>query len=506
MIEEKFGSIKLCTGTSKDSSFDKDYCNIGTTFKTGISIEKENSAYIIILPPNFKNDSGKLGIFNDRINSLVQALARPRKKATILVITPSPKSIIIKPDDDKNYIKKLSLDYLKLSESNFIDLNQQDKLLKNHYEKVKANIIDEIQEVANLDEEIRVNFQKFDWFKLRRGDEFLRTQFTAFGKDLPSYLYWAAWNNQFVNCKLVGIIKKQAMSFSEGNIQFELDKYIPLSEINEKSFIDFGDKELYGKVRNMLYSNNLYYKKKGDIVSEKFTSSRKPTFEQQIIHFLQRRKTPYLFEPEYGCSYSLKNGDKPIDVQIEKETYMRICISQCLYIIEQSDKLTKDELLIVNAYNDLYSFKDILLSEYVTKNKKGIMVMPKNINFRFKNMHLIKLKSIFTLLLENDIGFKIFNTRSILVDKSIYALLREIFFKTKETMSGTGGKCLRIDREIPMEYSEYKLNLIYNVVDPFIYYPVPPKSEYSKIEIVDDAPDENDNINIQITSIQNNIK
>lgn len=508
-IKERFSNLNLCVGSPKGKVFNPNGCNIGTTFKTGISIENKDSALVILLPPSYSNKMDYLGIFSDKVNSLTQAIARVRNNSKIFVISPTPKKILIYENQNKSYIKKLSLGFLEYEiETNQVQYqspSEQDNILHTFYQKIESNILKEIEEVSNLEDDIKAIFNSYDWFKLKKGDSYLQSIHYSYGKDLPAYLYWAAWNNQFVNCKLKAIIKKQPLYFNEGSIQEELDKYFPYTYINEKSFIDFSDKVLYERLRNEIFSNNIYLKKIGIKVNKKITPIINALFEQQIIHFLQRRKTPYLFEPEYGCSYSLKNGDKPIDVQIEKEAYMRICISQCLYVIEQSDKLSKDELLIVNAYNDLYSFKDILLSEYVTKNKKN-MVMPININFRFKNMHLIKLKSIFTLLLENDIGFKIFNTRSILIDKSIYALLREIFFETKETMSGTGGKCLRIDREIPMEYSEYKLNLVYNVADPSIYCPVPPKSKYYKIEIVDDTPDKNDNINIQITSIQNNIK
>ncbi|SNB22462.1 conserved hypothetical protein [Flavobacterium psychrophilum] len=504
LIENKFGSIKLCVGNSTNNSFDKNYCNIGTTFKTGISIEKENSGYIIILAPSYNNSLDKLGIFSDRTNSLIQALARPRKKAKILVITPSPKRIILKSDVDKSYIEKLSLGYLNLSESSFVDLKEQDTLLRKQYESTKNNIEEEIQYVANLDQEIKANFQNYDWFKLKRGDEFLRTHYDSFGKDLPSYLYWAAWNNQFVNCKLAGIIIKQAMWFSEGNIQSELDRYIPLRIINEKSFIDIGDKEVYHKIRNMLRSNNLYYKKIVDKEPQKFKTLRFLFFEQQIIHFLQRRKTPYLFEPEYGCEYSFKNGNKPIDKAIDKEMYIRTCISQCKHIDERADKLPKDELQIVNAYNDLYTFKNILLNEYVETNEKGFHILQTDKNFKFKNMHLIKLKSIFTLLLEYDLGFKIFNTRSILNEKPIYSLLRKLFFETEVTKNDKNKNCLRVDGVIPIEYSEYKLNLIYNVAEPFIYYPVPPNNELYKIEINDDMIIDLDKIDSHITPIQNN--
>ena len=103
-----------------------------------------------------------------------------------------------------------------------------------------------------------------------------------------------------------------------------------------------------------------------------------------------------------------------------------------------------------------------------------------------------------------DLGFKIFNTRSILNEKPIYSLLRKLFFETEVTKNDKNENCLRVDGVIPIEYSEYKLNLIYNVAKPFIYYPVPPNNELYKIEINDDMIIDLDKIDSHITPIQNN--
>lgn len=477
LIKEKFGSLNLCIGDDKENKFDHDLCNIGTTFKTGISIEKENSAFVVILPDAFSNVNNKLGIFTDRANSLIQALARPRNKSNIFVIAPSPRKLILKEDDEQKYIEKLSLGYLEFNDrsnqTSYIDLKQQDELLQTHYQSIRDKIGKEIEVVSNLDQEIRTFYHSYDWFKLKEGDKILSTTYYPFGKDLASYLYWAVWNNQFVNCRLSKIIKKQAMSFTEGNIQKELDKYIPESILNERSFIDYSDKNLFEKIRNILYSNNIYFKKKGSDKKDKLTPFTSSSFEQQIIHFIQRRKTPYLFEPEYGNKYSSKEGDKPIDIQIKKEKYIRTCISQCLYVIEASKEMPEHEFKIISAYNDLYMFKDILLKEYTTKNSEGKLILPTDSNFAFKNLHSIKLKSIFQTLKKDDIGFKIFNAKSILDEKSMYSLLRKIFFKATPTKS-SNGSVLRIDREYSLEYSEYKLNLVYDVNDPFLYFPIPP--------------------------------
>lgn len=61
LLIDKFGEIKDCTSElvsnqrgenlEPTNQYDNDKCNVGTNFKTGVSIKKDNHAYVIILPP-----------------------------------------------------------------------------------------------------------------------------------------------------------------------------------------------------------------------------------------------------------------------------------------------------------------------------------------------------------------------------------------------------------------------------------------------------------------------
>ncbi|MBA9073512.1 hypothetical protein GGR22_001638 [Flavobacterium gossypii] len=511
LIRSKFGNLNLCIENPKGKLFDSKSCNIGTTFKTGISIERENSGLVILLPPSYSNDTNNLFVFSDRVNAITQAIARVRNKSKIFVVTPPPKKILISENQNKNYIKKLSLGYLDFNipenQKKYHSPSEQDNLLNTFYQSIKDGIEKEIKEVSNLDDDIKGVFNSYDWYKLKEGDAYLRSKYYSYGKDLPTYVYWAACNNQFVNCKLKAIIKKQPLSFTEGSIQQELDIYFPNKDINEKSFIDTSDKVLYGMLRNELFSNNVYLKKIGQKESKKITPLRNAMFEQQIIHFLQRKKTPYFFEPEHGCSYSLSNGDKPKDVIIEKEKYIRICISQCEEVLEKSNNLPEKEMRIISAYNDFFLFKSILLNEYAIKNKKQVYLLPTDSNFEFKNIHSIKLKTIFTTLMKEDIGFRIFNTKDILENKSMFSLLRKVFFKTKLTTTNEG-KFLKIEKEHSLEYFDHRLNLVYDVSEPFVYYPLPPSTEFFTIELEENEDgsikQSNELINIKVVPITQN--
>lgn len=109
VLFDKYGeNVKLCISQlqsntpasssqeerfSSENRYDSTKCNVGTNFKSGVSIEKDNHAFIIIMPPSgarkpFKNE---YGIFSDGINSVIQALARQRKKGEIHIVLPHPR-------------------------------------------------------------------------------------------------------------------------------------------------------------------------------------------------------------------------------------------------------------------------------------------------------------------------------------------------------------------------------------------------------------------------------
>lgn len=477
-IKEKYRDLNLVI--PNEDKFNQSVSNIGTLFKTGISIEIENTAFVVMLPPSFSQSNDKFGIFSDRLNSLVQALARPRSStSSIYVIMSIPNKLILRPEANSNYIEQLSLGYLDFNSKDrqvpYLDVNQQDVILREHYDSKRGRLEEEINTIYNLNEEIRSLFDSYDWFRLKEGDGLLTPKYDIFGKNLSNYIYWAAWNNQFVNCKLKSIIKKDYLSFTEDNILKELDEYIPISMLDSESFYYQSDKEIFDKVYAYIYSHNLYLKKVDEIESVKVTPSRIPLFNQQIIRLLQRRKTPYLFPNEENLE------DKPIS----KEKYIRLCISQCQYILGKEDSFSDDEKLLIGAYNDLFLFRDILLRDDYCIIKKNRTLLPRDNDFKFKAVHLIKLKKTFSILKDKDICFKFFSTQNLLIDKSIYSLLRKVFFSTSET-TYLKKKHLKIDEIIEIEYSEYPLNLVYKVPEPHVYFPYPPNdTTYCNIEIAE---------------------
>ncbi|MDP2526485.1 DEAD/DEAH box helicase [Maribacter dokdonensis] len=480
MLRAKYGTVTLCI-SGEENSFNHDGCNIGTRFKTGVSIEKENSAYFVILPTRFAYtdlNSQSFGIFNDRINSLIQGLARPRKKSKIFVITPSPTKLISRSTDNSHYRERLSLNYLGFQDeenrSQYYSFRQQEMFLKRHYDQLRNSMELEITQMENLTEDIRALYSSFDWFRLKDGDRYLYSQYDAYGKNLSNYLYWAAWNNQFVNCKLESIIRIGSLKFTEGNIQQELDMYYPHEVFNENTFCDYHDKYLYTQFRNTLFSTHLFYKRKGEPDYRKIEPKRNQVFEQQILHFIQRRKTPYLFEPKYGCPYSTKLCEKPVDGSISKATYFRVAMGHALSYIDVDYVLTESEEVLVSTYDNLLEYQGIILNSYSILEDDGTYFLPLDSKIILEKRDSINLKAIFSKVKEHDVGMVAFSDSNLSQDKGIYSLLKEMFYETTKTTKSIEGevvKCWKVSAIREITGSEFPVNLVYSVSDPFLHMP-----------------------------------
>ena len=116
VLKKQFGEINLCVGGKDNNPYASDKCNVGTTFKTGISIEEENVSLFIITPhpASYNDEYGRnFGIFTDGMNTIIQAFARIRNNINtdIFVIMPSPK-VLIKNSPEylggQNYLSILS--------------------------------------------------------------------------------------------------------------------------------------------------------------------------------------------------------------------------------------------------------------------------------------------------------------------------------------------------------------------------------------------------------------
>ena len=263
LLEKTFGEIKDCTSELQSNQrkeneepknqFDNEKCNVGTNFKTGVSIKKDNHAYVIILPPrstrlSFRN---KYGIFSGGINSVIQALARQRRKGDIYIILPKPDRFdydtlehadfnALQMKEFKQYYKLL--EYHKEPEKivKYFKLNTQNLLLKNFYfNKLKGSVEREISLVDSLSRDPLLPILKYPTFSefiLEKGEDYLANEIPFFGGDISAYTTYAALSNQFINCKLESINFQLGVKFEEGKVQMML-KYI-MNQFFGEDYID----------------------------------------------------------------------------------------------------------------------------------------------------------------------------------------------------------------------------------------------------------------------------
>jgi len=388
-IKIKYGSLNLCFGNSK-ITFKRNECNIGTTFKTGISIDEEETAFVIILPPTSAKDNG---IFNDKLNSITQAIARARSSSSeIYIIMPAPKVLIKKASNENNtYVNNIISDNLIVKE--YVSIDSQQEILREEYRKKISNIQNQIEDYKHVEEDLKEPIDKFDWFRLKEGDKILSNNYDVFGKDLSSYIYWAAYSNQFTNCKLKRIISK-------GDLCFENKGSYLNTIINEVRpyFTDHinickSHKEKYFLIRDILFSN---YLNEGENCDVKIEKRKMNDFERQIINsikYIENNETTFYNDEDFT-----------------KEDYLRNAMIYCSdeFINENNPRINIDDYRLIKAYNDLFKFKELLCNYVIEKEVKSNTkyFFPMDKSFNFSKIDEIKLSIIYKDIFELDDVFK----------------------------------------------------------------------------------------------------
>lgn len=398
------------------------------------------------------------------------------------MITPNPDKLILIPEVPNNYITKTKLDYLPFDndsyQEEFHNINSQDNLLKTFYNELKENLNDGLTFARSSNFEVVPKFPDYDIYKLDKGEDYFKYYYDVFGKNLSNYIYWAAWNNQFVNCILKSIIKVSALKFSEGNVQATLDKYYKKTFYNTSFFVLNSDKDCYIKFRSSLFSNIIRYKKTGETEYTSITPYRSSNFEKQVITFVQRYKREFNYDirkkifPPDGERYNFKNGKvetvkKPVDTEIPLGTYLKLAMLYSSDLDDVSSDVSAEEKQLINAYKSLYKYKEILLEEYSIKSKKGMVHLPIDKDINFSKEHQIELNSIIDTLKKHDEILKAFSFLQKIKDLiPVYKLLREVFFDTNTTTiiteSGNKVKAYKFKPIAFPDKNEY-INLIYPI-------------------------------------------
>lgn len=391
LLLNAFGEINNCTSNpyedenNLENRYNPEKCNVGTNFKTGISIEKENHAFVIVLPPKglkskyYKNN---YGIFSEGVNSITQALARQRIKGEIHLILPPPKSFDYSSlpfNDDEHKMETfkkfydLCKDYKSNTEVCYFPLTSQNDLILEFYTKLTKDVQEEIQYVDSLnrnENRVRLKYIPFKLFKLYDGERYLSTYFPFFGKDLSGYITYSAFTNQFINCKLKQFNTKPPIYFIKGKIQWKFDEFYDSYmdiDLYNSWFVFLNDKFKYFELRNDLYRfYKILYK---DLASSPYTTVepyKNKHFEQQLVAFLQR----ILYPSNEHFRKKFKSGSFTKDAEYTRGEYFLSCISHAT-IMSKEPHLHSKEKTLVEAYLQLNNYREKMIDSIKSIEIKG---------------------------------------------------------------------------------------------------------------------------------------
>lgn len=224
LLTDKFGPLRDCTSNLDDNQpttdedisvnrFSNDFCNIGTNFKSGVSITKENHAFVIILPPRYRGSySSSNGIFTEGINSVIQAVARQRTVGEIHIILPSPiwmdgdTLVHMDPQQKEAFMQEyirigrdpgtiMTRNNIRVPYVKFIPFAE-------HYDIVHGKWALQVSRLLKpyfINENLE--FPSIYKFIHEKG-ELVLTNEGFLGKDLASFVTYSAFTNQFYNARL----------------------------------------------------------------------------------------------------------------------------------------------------------------------------------------------------------------------------------------------------------------------------------------------------------------
>ena len=191
--------------SSTDVKFDERNFNIGTTFKTGISIESSNQIFIVIAPPYAEDTFPRNSIFSEGNSAIIQALARPRNGGAVVVCLPFPRKLINGVYLDS--LKRLVPEFDEFESIERKQFQQSETDLAGYYRTTRKPIERHLRKAENesLEEGDKVQFPRFKRFVIEQGQEHLARLDENFGKNFGPLFLWLAMNNQFLTTRLKAI-------------------------------------------------------------------------------------------------------------------------------------------------------------------------------------------------------------------------------------------------------------------------------------------------------------
>ncbi len=300
VLREQGLEIRDCTSnleanqvtTDEDISvnrYDNNFCNIGTNFKSGVSIEKENHAFIIILPPNSGGPYGALnGIFSDGVNSVIQAVARQRIPGEIHLFLRSPlwmdgDSIVGMSEQQKalliHEMERVGRDPSTIETRNnirvprvkYIPFSEHISLVRQKWSTQIQRLLIPYSNNQNLELPDLDNYILTESEKILTLEQFL-------GKNISSFVTYCAFTNQFYNARLAGYdipFSTTDTGIDDEELQQFFDEKLTQLGTDE-SWEHLPISEKYSLMRNLVLS----------AVSNNLTDYQKSAIKFRVIEFL----------------------------------------------------------------------------------------------------------------------------------------------------------------------------------------------------------------------------
>lgn len=452
-LKDRFGKLNDCTSEllsnqrpenlPPENRYKHDSCNVGTNFKTGISIKKDNHSLIIILPPRgsrllFKN---LYGIFSNGINDIIQSFARQRTNGEIHVILPRPdefdfeslKETAMSKEQRDIFEKHYSeIKYVNPDEEHlvrYISLDEQEGILHNFYHKHLYGFVVQDNSLLNRTNRSpllpRLEYPPFEIWKLNRGEKYLANEIKFLGGDLSAYVTYCAFTNQLINCTLTEVNHKGSLLFNEGMIQKQLLSYFDTHFGIEY----FRMKQIYSNF-SMFYEdlkreffNNFQIKLK--VKDSTDYSTIKPGGNREFeIQFL-------LF-----CHQLYQNYDNQLNIENDSDytrsKYLLDCIVSASSLDSSNSKYSVKQKARIKAFKDLGSLREKMIQaiQESSRSPKFKYLLPKPSD-DFKTFEDIKVIENIIAVLEDDPLFQndIFLLRRNLVNKNVVEKKLETIYK-----------------------------------------------------------------------------
>lgn len=318
-----------------NKKYDNNYCNIGTNFTTGVNINKENHVLIVFIPYRLDIDFvNNKGVFTSGANAIIQALARQRKVGDIYIVMPPPFGITLQSLPYSKAVNKSIANtfnnYKEYLGKNveYSNINGQSKLLDEVYSSLKKHMHkaeENISKVGRIGMN-RLLYPTKELFILQKGEKYLTSQF--FGGDLSTYIFWASIANQFQNCKLTNIIRKEEIFFESQELYSDLVLMYQLAlntaELNDEHGINLNHFSIYKlqfELEQSIIRNKLVYidgksatKKQFDTIRlfllniinfEEFTPSDEKDIKAKLYKYYLQSCVKYSIELDINRDYTV---------------------------------------------------------------------------------------------------------------------------------------------------------------------------------------------------------